>query len=81
MENSGLTAFEFAILCCLLFCFLVIIDIPSLSKYFLTTGISAATNSFFLFVSCFSPLLVTYEYLFVEAKCHVTKCFLSFPCI
>lgn len=47
MENSGLTAFEFALLCCLLFCFLVIIDIPSLSKYFLTTGISAATNSYF----------------------------------
>lgn len=55
MENSGLTAFEFAGLCCLLFCFLVIIDIPSLSKYFLTTGISAATIFFYYYYFLFLP--------------------------
>lgn len=55
MENSGLTAFGFAIFCCLSLCFLVVInDLPSLSKYFLTTGISVATNAVYLFIY-FSP--------------------------
>lgn len=79
MENFRLTVFEFAFLCCLLFCFLVIIDIPSLPKYFLTTGISAATNSFFFVCFLFLPFACNL-WIFIwwgQMSCHKVFSLLS----